>query len=169
MLLFPSPGRLVLGFILTSIILFVFWMLLSGDFHITLVISGVLSSLFVAYISHDLLFRKARLGHSILIVYRLIAYMPWLLWQIILANIDLVYRTLHPSMPIDPHFIEFDTNLKTDKGITILANSITLTPGTVTVIAEESGKFIVHAIAKAPAESLLEGTMQRKVEKLEES
>ena len=55
----------------------------------------------------------------------------------------------------------------TTKGVTVLANSITLTPGTVTVIAEENGKFIVHAIAKAPADSLLEGTMQKKVKALE--
>lgn len=143
-------------------------MLLSGDLHITLVISGVVSSLFVAFISHDLLFKKARLGHSLDIGLRLLAYLPWLIWQIILANIDLVYRTLHPSMPIDPHMIEFETDLTTDKGITVLANSITLTPGTVTVIADESGKFIVHAIARAPATSLLEGTMQRKVKRLEE-
>ena len=156
-----------MGFLLTSIILFIFWILLSGDLHITLLISGIVSSLFVAYISHDLLFKKARLGHSIVLVYRLAAYLPWLLWQIVIANLDLAYRTLHPSMPIDPQLIEFDTNLKTDKGITILANSITLTPGTVTVIAEDTGKFIVHAIAKAPAESLLAGEMQARVEKLE--
>jgi len=156
-----------LGFVLTSIILFIFWMLLSGDLHITLVISGIASSLFVSFISHDLLFKKARLGHSITIGFRMLAYLPWLLWQIVLANIDLAYRTLHPSMPIDPHMIEFDTDLKTDKGVTALANSITLTPGTVTVVAKENGKFIVHAIAKAPADFLLEGTMQAKVKALE--
>ncbi|MBE9532424.1 MAG: Na+/H+ antiporter subunit E [Proteobacteria bacterium] len=156
-----------MGFVLTSIILFIFWMLLSGDLHITLVISGIASSLFVSFISHDLLFKKARLGHSLTIGFRMLAYLPWLLWQIVLANIDLAYRTLHPSMPIDPHMIEFDTDLKTDKGVTALANSITLTPGTVTVVAKENGKFIVHAIAKAPADSLLEGTMQAKVKALE--
>ena len=125
-----------MGFVLTSIILFIFWILLSGDLHFTLIISGIVSSLFVAFISHDLLFKKARLGHSLTIGYRLVAYLPWLLWQIVLANLDLAYRTLHPSMPIDPHIIEFDTDLKTDKGITVLANSITLTPGTVTVISK---------------------------------
>ena len=156
-----------MGFALTSIILFIFWMLLSGDLHLTLLLSGIFSSLFVAYISHDLLFKKARLGHTITILYRFALYLPWLIWQIVLANLDLAYRTLHPAMPIDPHLIEFDTNLKTDKGITVLANSITLTPGTVTVVATESGKFIVHAIAKAPAESLLAGEMQARVERLE--
>jgi multicomponent Na+:H+ antiporter subunit E len=156
-----------LGFVFTSIILFIFWILLSGDLHPTLIISGVVSSLFVAFISHDLLFKKAKLGRSLTIGLRLAAYLPWLLWQIVLANLDLAYRTLHPSMPIDPHMIEFDTDLTTDKGITVLANSITLTPGTVTVIAGEDGKFIVHAIAKAPATSLLEGTMQAKVKLLE--
>jgi multicomponent Na+:H+ antiporter subunit E len=157
-----------LGFVLTSIILFIFWILLSGDLHITLLISGIVSSLFVAFISHDLLFKKAKIDHSITIGFRMLAYLPWLLWQIVLANLDLAYRTLHPSMPIDPHMIEFDTDLSTAKGVTILANSITLTPGTVTVVAKENGKFIVHAIAKEPADSLLEGMMQRKVKALED-
>jgi multicomponent Na+:H+ antiporter subunit E len=55
----------------------------------------------------------------------------------------------------------------TRKGIALLANSITLTPGTVTVMANKEGEFIVHAIAKAPAESLLSGAMQSRVKKIE--
>lgn len=156
-----------MSFILTTIIMFIFWMLISGETGIIFIISAVVSSLFVAYISHDLLFPKRHATISLKRAYRLLKYSPWLMWQIVLANIDIVYRTLHPSMPIEPHMLEIETDLKTDTGITILANSITLTPGTVTVEAHRNGKFLIHALAKRPAEGLLEGTMQAKVKIVE--
>jgi multicomponent Na+:H+ antiporter subunit E len=144
-----------------------FWILLSGQFHFILLVSGVVSSLFVAYISHDLLLGHKDIRPVIIRTYRLIRYLPWLFWQIVLANLDLVYRTLHPGMKIEPQIIKFNTDLKTDKGIAILANSITLTPGTVTVVASKDGEFIVHAIAKGPADSLLSGQMQTRVKEIE--
>jgi len=155
------------SFILTAIIMFIFWMLISGETGIIFIISAIVSSLFVSYISHDLLFPGKNTRLSIKRFFRLIKYSPWLIWQIILANIDVVYRTLHPSMPIDPHMLEIETDLKTDTGITLLANSITLTPGTVTVEAHKDGRFLVHAIARGPAEGLLEGTMQAKCKAIE--
>ncbi len=160
-------GKNPLSFVLTSIIMFVFWLLLSGEFHFILIFSGIVSSLFVAYISHDLLIGKANIRFSTVRILRFFRYLPWLLKQVALANIDLVYRTLHPRMPIDPQVIRFDTALKSDIGIAILANSITLTPGTVTIAASEGGQFIVHAIAKEPAEDLLAGEMQAKVKRME--
>jgi multicomponent Na+:H+ antiporter subunit E len=68
-------------------------------------------------------------------------------------------------MPIDPRIIEFDTSLRSDFALVTLANSITLTPGTITILVEpERGKFWVHAIAKKPADALLvDKTMQSKV------
>ncbi len=162
-----GKGKNPLSFILTSIIMFIFWMLLSGELHFILIFSGLVSSLFVAYISHDLLFGKVDIIPDTKKVLRFFIYLPWLLKQIALANIDLVYRTLHPKMPIDPQVIRFNTALKSDIGIAILANSITLTPGTVTIAATKDGQFIVHAIAKKPAEQLLAGEMQARVMKIE--
>lgn len=156
-----------MSFILTSIIMFAFWMLLSGEFHFILIFSGIVFSLFVAYISHDLLIGKVDIRLCSTRVLRFFRYLPWLLKQVALANIDLVYRTLHPKMPIDPLVIRFDTALRSDIGVTILANSITLTPGTVTIAANQKGEFIVHAIAKEPAEDLLAGEMQAKVKRIE--
>lgn len=156
-----------MSFILTSIILFVFWILLSGEFNLILLASAVFSSLFVAYISHDLLIGNADIRTVTVRIRRFLKYLPWLLWQIFLSNIDLVYRTLHPKMPIDPRVIKFDTSLRSDAGITILANSITLTPGTVTIEANKDGGFIVHAIAKGPADGLLIGDMQRRAAEIE--
>ena len=56
------------------------------------------------------------------------------------ANLDVVYRALHPKMPIKPGIVKIKTNLKTDSGITALANSITLTPGTLTVDLDRQGE-----------------------------
>ena len=62
------------------------------------------------------------------------------------ANLDVVYRALHPAMPIKPGIVKIKTSLKTDSGITALANSITLTPGTLTVDLTDDGFLYVHWI-----------------------
>lgn len=156
-----------MSFFLTAVIMFIFWILLSGEFSFLLILSAVVSSLLVAYISHDLLFGEVDLKSGIKKAFRFLRYLPWLLWQILLANLDIVYRTLHPKMPVDPRIITFDAPLRSEAGIAILANSITLTPGTVTIAADREGKFIVHAISSEPAESLLAGVMQKKVKEIE--
>ncbi len=156
-----------MSFVLTSIIMFVFWMLLSGEFHFILIFSGIVSSLFVAYISHDLLIGKVDIRLGTKKAFRFLRYLPWLLRQLVMANLDLAYRTLHPRMPIDPQVVKFDTPLKSDIGIAILANSITLTPGTVTIEANREGEFIAHTISKEEAEALLSGGMQSRVMRIE--
>ena len=156
-----------MSFFLTSLIMLSFWILLSGEFNLISLASAVISCALVSCVSHDLLIGDADIRAGAGRIFRFIKYLPWLMWQIVLSNIDLVKRTLHPKMPIDPCVIEFDTDLKSDVGITILANSITLTPGTITIDATQEGRFIVHAIAKEPAEGLMTGDMQARVKKIE--
>lgn len=163
----------VFSMVLTFFTMFVFWMLLSawiiypdnpGRFHLIHICEGVIASLIVTLISHELLI--PRRGEKVLLkTTRIISYIGWELCQIILANFDILYRVAHPKMPIDPRVIEFETTLRSDFALTTLANSITLTPGTITIkVDPEKGKFIVHAIAKKCADALLvEKTMQRKV------
>lgn len=155
-----------MSFVLTAIIMFVFWMLLSGEFSFVLILSGIISSILVSYMSHDLLTGTVNIKLGTIRIIRFIKYLPWLLWQIVLANIDLIYRTLHPRMPIDPRIISFKNEYKTDMGMVTLANSITLTPGTVTIEVNKD-EFIVHALAKESAESLITGEMQARVKKIE--
>lgn len=155
-----------MSFVLTALIMFAFWILLSGEFSLVLILSGIISSLMVSYWSHDLLIGKADIKSGTKRIIRFIRYLPWLMWQIILSNIDLVYLTLHPRMPISPRKIRFKNEYKTDLGVVILANSITLTPGTVTIEANKN-EFIVHAITKKAAEDLLSGKMQAKVMEIE--
>ena len=72
--------------------------------------------------------------------------MPVFFYYLIKANFDVVYRALHPEMPIKPGIVKIKTNLKTESGITALANSITLTPGTLTVDLTDDGYLYVHWI-----------------------
>ncbi len=153
-----------LGMLLTFCIMAVFWILLSGVFDAFHLISGIVCCAIVSLLSHDLLV-KGKSEKILLKSLRLLIYIPWELWQIVLANIDVAYRVLHPKMPIDPLIIEFETTLRGEFSLVTLANSITLTPGTITILVKpEKGKFLVHAIAKEPAEALLvDQTMQKKV------
>jgi multicomponent Na+:H+ antiporter subunit E len=153
----------LLSFLFTFILMFSTWIVLSGIFEPLLLGLGLFSSFIVAYFFKDLLLPLLEPGF-IRTFFRFIIYAPWLIWEIVKANFHLVYLVFHPRMNdlIDPQIVVFKTNLKSDLAITTLANSITLTPGTITVTADNEGVFRVHAIDKEMAEAL-PGTMLEKV------
>lgn len=150
--------------IATFFIMLIFWVVMSGmfdGFHLTL---GVLCCLMVTHFSHSLLFpggTPPRLRGLIGIT----LYLPYLAWQIILANLQVAYITLHPRMleKIDPHLFRFETILKRPMSKVALAQSITLTPGTITVNIHEN-QFAVYALTKEAADAL-PGEMERRVAK----
>ncbi|KAF5422324.1 MAG: multicomponent Na+:H+ antiporter subunit E [Candidatus Methanocomedens sp.] len=150
-------------FLALFVLLFSFWLLLStkfeGWFHLFF---GLLSTALVTLFTYDMVFVNEDRGNNIKKLFRFALYLPWILYQIILANVDVAKRVLDPKMPIDPDMITFKSVLKTDLSKTTLANSITLTPGTVTIDIDDD-TFLIHAIAKEPADDLLEGTMEKKV------
>jgi multicomponent Na+:H+ antiporter subunit E len=144
--------------------MFVFWVLLSGYFDAFHIVTGILSSLLVAWLSHDLFFSEEEdLRTEVFRLGRFIKYLPWLFYEILRANLDVAYRTLHPRMPINPRLISFKFDVREERGVTTLANSITLTPGTVTVGVDEDGEFTVHALSEEAATDLLSGMMSRQV------
>jgi multicomponent Na+:H+ antiporter subunit E len=155
-----------MGFLITTIAMFLFWILLSGEFTFILITSGVVSSLIVAYLSHDLFIGKADLKTETGRIFKFVVYVPWLLWEILLANVEIAYLVLNPKPLVDPQLVRFKPDLKTDLGIVTLAHSITLTPGTVTVEANRE-EFVIHAIWQKSAEGIISGEMQRKVKKIE--
>lgn len=135
-----------MNFIYTFIIMMASWILLSGRFDPLHLIMGVISSLLVAKLSHNLLFTNQKTGR-LFEAFRFIAYIPWLLWQVVLANVSIAYLALHPKMieRIDPQIIWFKSGLKKDIALVTLSNSITLTPGTITVRIVD-GEFYVHTL-----------------------
>ncbi|MBU1146772.1 MAG: Na+/H+ antiporter subunit E [Candidatus Omnitrophica bacterium] len=110
-------------------------------------IIGVLASGFVVFMTGDLFIKRVHLfahpGRYIWFLY----YVPIFIWECFKANIDVAYRVLHPDLPIHPGIVKVKTILKSDAALTFLANSITLTPGTLTVdIDKENGYLYVHWI-----------------------
>ena len=124
---------------------------------------GIISCALVAYMSNDLLLTDKQVSGKGREAIRLIKYIPWLLYQIYLANMYVSKLALHPRMNdlIFPHIVKFRTKLKKDVSVFTYANSITLTPGTITVLVENEF-FYVHAIDLPMAESL-PGDMETRV------
>lgn len=75
-----------------------------------------------------------------------VVYVVVLLWECIKANFDVAYRVLHPAMPIHPGIVKTRTSLKTDIARACLANSVTMTPGTISVDMDGEGEFYIHWI-----------------------
>ncbi len=150
------------NFIATFFMLFIFWVLLSGKFDLFHLTIGFICSIVVAQLTHDLLFANVRVGEIWVIVWRFIAYIPWLTGQIIQANIYVAYLALSPKMPIDPQILRFRTKLESDISWVTLANSITLTPGTITMDIK-NGEFFVHALDRKVADDLHAGDMEDRV------
>lgn len=143
--------------------MFLTWIVLSGKFEPLLLWLGGISSFFVAFYFHDLLFPDIQ-SNYIKVFFRFCMYFPWLFKEIIKANFHLLSLVFHPRMLslIDPHIISFKTNLQSDIAITTLANSITLTPGTITISADKDGYFTVHTI-DAESAKVLPGDMEKKI------
>ena len=154
-----------MGFVVTWILLAALWMGLSGYFDAVHLIFGFFSVTLVSLISHRHLTGGGDVGRGIGQIVRLALYVPWLLWQIVLANVDVMLR-IFGFRDIDPCIIRFRPDLDTDFGRVTLANSITLTPGTVTVEVE-GGEFVVHALSREAADAVLEGAMARKAKAVE--
>ncbi|MBC8459155.1 MAG: Na+/H+ antiporter subunit E [Deltaproteobacteria bacterium] len=150
------------NFIITTFVLFAFWILLSGRFDAFHLILGIICTLLVSYLSHDLLFANIRVGDIRIRARRFFAAAPWFLGQIFSANLHVAYLALSPKMPIDPQIIRFKTKLESDISWVALANSITLTPGTITIDIRE-GEFFVHALDRKVAYDLSTGEMEDKI------
>lgn len=151
-------------FAITFIILFGVWVLLSGRFDAFHLSLGLISCGIVSYLSSDLLFSTPRPRGLLSQWIRFIAYIPWLMLEIIKANLHVTYLVFHPRMMdlIDPQIIKFRSKLKSDLALVTFANSITLTPGTITVYISLDGDFKVHAIDKASGEPL-PGEMESRI------
>jgi multicomponent Na+:H+ antiporter subunit E len=134
---------------MSSILLFLFlfavWMLLTLNGAVANLAAGVVSAFIVTlFFSKYSLKVKGRVFHCHRYFWALI-YLFVFLWEVIKANFDVAYRVLHPGLPVKPGIVKAKTNLTTDVGKIFLANSITMTPGTITVDILED-HFYIHWI-----------------------
>ncbi len=133
------------------ILAFVIWVILTwpfveGKIDIQVVVAGLIASAVVAVLFHEILPKEHRVFISPVRLFWFLIYIPVFFYYVLKANLDVVYRALHPKMPIKPGIVKIKTNLKTESGITALANSITLTPGTLTVDLTDDGYLYIHWI-----------------------
>ena len=146
------------------VILFVAWVVLSGHFDALHLGFGIVCAALVAACSYDLLLSANNVPTTLMTVGRFAGYVPWILWEVFLANLHVAYLILRPSA-MRPQIVRFRTSLTSDLARVTLGNSITLTPGTVTVdiVGDE---FCVHALSDKSAHDLRSGDMERRVARL---
>jgi multicomponent Na+:H+ antiporter subunit E len=145
--------------------LLAFWLLLSGYFTAFLVAAGVGSALGVVLFARRMEVVD-REGHPIDVSPGVVTYWPWLGWEIVKSGWQASKAILHPRLPISPTLVRFKPSQRSVVGLVTHANSITLTPGTITIEASE-GEFLVHALTRSAAEGCVDSEMDRRVAGLE--
>ncbi|HXG03342.1 MAG TPA: Na+/H+ antiporter subunit E [Candidatus Binatia bacterium] len=141
--------------------LLAFWLVLSDQRTPLALALGTISAALVAFLNRDV----AVVTETLRALPRLIAYVPWLLGQIVRANLDVARVILHPALPIDPVVVRVPAPSGGDLAVTVLGNSITLTPGTMT-LDHDGSSLVVHALTRRSAADLAGGAMTRRVERL---
>lgn len=151
--------------IMLTLSLTAFWLANSGHNTALMLSLGLMSIALIVYIAHrmDVVDHEAQPLHLTL---KLPGYYAWLIKQIVLANLLVVKHIWLGNKSISPIFATITASQKTEIGKVIYANSITLTPGTVTVNIEDD-KFLVHALLRESIEDLESGDMDRRVTQLE--
>jgi multicomponent Na+:H+ antiporter subunit E len=138
------------------------WLLLSGIYDNALILGlGVVSVVAVVLVSRRMNLVDTE-GTPIHLTARIPIYGPWLLWEIMKSSVGVARRAFALKPEIDPTLIRLPTRLRSDLSRVIYANSITLTPGTVTVSVEPD-TLVVHALTRHGAAGLEEGDMERRV------
>jgi multicomponent Na+:H+ antiporter subunit E len=150
------------------LVLFGFWLLLSGHYVPFLTVAGLACAVAVVLFARrmDMLDHE---GHPLHLAPRaLLVYWPWLLKEIVKSSWTVSKIILHPRLPISPTMVGVRPSQRTDVGRVIFANSITLTPGTISL---EVGRdeILVHALTAAGAKDLAGGEMDRRVTAFEKA
>lgn len=150
------------------VVLYVLWLALSGHYQPLLITVGLLCSLGVCALA----LRMELVDHESYPMHlrfsRLFAYWAWLGAEIVKSNFDVARRILHPDLPISPTVIRVRAGQRSPLGRVIYANSITLTPGTVSIDARDDDDHIeVHALTREAAAAVQAGEMDRRVTDLE--
>ncbi|MEO7402699.1 MAG: Na+/H+ antiporter subunit E [Burkholderiales bacterium] len=146
-------------------ILVVFWVILSGYFEPFLVAAGVGSAIAVTWFANrmELVDRE---GQTLQLWRPALVYWPWLGWEIVKSAWTVTRIILTPSLPISPTIVRFKPSQRSIVGLVTHANSITLTPGTITIEAT-ANEFVVHGLTREGAQGCIDGEMDRRVAQFE--
>ena len=159
-------GRFV-NFLLLGLLLGAIWLLLSGLFKPLLLGLAVVSVLLTLWLSARMDIVDTE-HHPVTAALRYIPYWPWLAVEIVKSSVDVARRVLSPSLPIQPTVFEVRVSQRTTMGRVVMANSITLTPGTVTMDVD-GDRLTVHTLSRETIDYFTEGEMDRRVTRAEGS
>lgn len=139
---------------------FIVWIALTDIKSYEEILVGLILSGIVSFFAGHFLVTTEKSQSSIKRIYFVIIYIFKFFWEMIKANFEVAYLVIHPLLPIKPGIVKIKTNLKKDSAITVLCNSITLTPGTLTVDANrDKQELYIHCI-KAEDESVEQSTIR---------
>ena len=148
------------------LVMLVFWIALSGFFIPFMLGLGVISALLVTYMVYKMDFHKLRDNTIEIDLIKVPVYILWLLKEIILSNLRVCFIIINPELKISPSISKIKTDLSNDAFITIFANSITLTPGTITIDAENK-ELTVHSLDISFKKAIEDNVVHNKVKSLE--
>ncbi|MEM1298732.1 MAG: Na+/H+ antiporter subunit E [Pseudomonadota bacterium] len=149
--------------VLSVILLYGYWLALSGHYAWWLLAFGAVLSVLVVVFCLSKGIADAE-GAPYGLVPRGLIYWPWLLWQIVLSGLRVTRLILDPKLPISPTLVKVDAQQRSAVGLVTYANSITLTPGTISIEASEKGRCIwVHAIEREGADGFADDEMNARV------
>ena len=124
------------------ILTFLFWLLLTFDMSLGNLVAGAVASLITSLLFSKYFFKNVKKFVQPHRYFWLGVYLIVFTWECIKANFDVAYRVLHPAMPIKPGIVRVKTELQSDFAKTMLANSITMTPGTISVDIVDNQLFV---------------------------
>lgn len=146
--------------IISAIALFILWVVLSASYHWAHLLLGAVVAVFIVWISPEGSAHTRRF-----LWFSALGYLPWLFTRVIKSGLHVSKLILHPAMPIQPELIKHKTELSSNGELVVLGNSITLTPGTITVEVAP-GELVVHAIDASSQQDLVKGLLDNKVSRL---
>ena len=141
------------------------WLLWSGMFKPLLLGLGLLSCLLTIYVTHRMGYFETDM-FALRFGRRLLGYWLWLAKEVVKSSIDVARIVINPKLPISPQVVKIKASSMHPVDQAILANSITLTPGTLALDVYK-GEITVHALTRAGADELLKGDMDRRVARLQ--
>ena len=148
-----------------GVVLFAFWLALSGHYTVRLVVFGLNCTVLCVAVARRMR-ALAEESHPVHLIGGAVTYLPWLIWEIIKSAWAVVKIILNPKLPISPTMTVVDASQRTRIGVYVYANSITLTPGTITT-AVDGNKLTVHALVGDGADDLEAGGMDARVTQFE--
>ena len=144
-----------------TVFLFAFWLALSGHYTPVFIAAGLLAA-FLCALAARRMHALDEEGHPLHLVPGAVSYYPWLVWEIVKSAWNVTRIILHPKLPISPTMITVKASQRGGAAIATYANSITLTPGTLTV-GVDGNDLLIHALTREGARELEAGDMDRRV------